>query len=188
MKRILFPALSILLATMLASAIPTEAEAAIYEDTVRLHILAASDSEEDQSIKLELRDAILESYGKSLSIFESVTEAKNELGDRLCEIEEFANNWLTEKGCDYRARATLSEEWYDTRDYESFSLPAGYYTSLRIILGEGEGENWWCVMFPPLCLDAATESNSYSTEETLLISKKYTLKFKFLELISEFTK
>ena len=176
------------MATTFAAAIPTEADAAIYEDTVRLHILAASDSEDDQKLKLELRDAVLEKYGKSLSVFESASEARESLKDRIDEIEEFANEWLSENGSPCEANITLSEEWYETRDYGDFTLPAGYYTSLRIIIGEGEGQNWWCVMFPPLCLDAATESTSYTTEETFLITKKYTLKFKFLELISEITK
>ena len=188
MKRLLISTLTLLIAALFAAAIPTEAEAAIYKDTVRLHILANSDSEEDQSLKIELRDAILENYGKSLSIFDSVSEAKSSLAERTGEIEAFSNAWLKDRGSPYISKVTLSEEWSETRDYGDFSLPAGYYSSLRIIIGAGEGQNWWCVMFPPLCLDAATESSAYSTEETLLISKKYTIKFKFLELISEFTK
>ena len=188
MKRLLITTLTLLVATIFAAAIPTEAEAAIFEDTVRLHILAASDSREDQELKLALRDAVLEKYGKSLSVFESAGDAKESLKERIDEIEEFVNAWLLKNGSPYEANITLSEEWYETRDYGDFTLPKGYYTSLRIIIGEGEGQNWWCVMFPPLCLDAATESSAYTSEETLLITKRYTLKFKFLELISEITK
>ena len=73
-------------------------------------------------------------------------------------------------------------------EYENFTLPCGYYTSLRILIGEGEGKNWWCVMFPPLCLDVAVAESKYTPEEEILISKKYNVKFKILELVSEFAR
>jgi len=186
MKKIIMPLLMILTATLFIAAMPTEAECAIYEDTVRLHILASSDSEEDQRIKLRLRDEILKEFGEELSVFESTADAKARLAKRLDEIEHFSNEQLKKLGSDKQCSVTLSEEWYDTREYESFTLPQGYYTSLRIIIGEGEGQNWWCVMFPPLCLDAATSGQSYSKSEELLITKKYNIKFKILELVSDF--
>jgi stage II sporulation protein R len=132
---------------------------------------------------------VLREYGRSLSVFDSASEAKRALTELTEEIEDFCNLKLDELSDEgYKARVTLTEEWYETRDYGEFSLPKGYYTSLRIIIGRGEGENWWCVMFPPLCLDAATEDIGYSAEEELLISKKYTVKFKIVEVISEFWK
>ena len=185
MKKALIPVFVILITTLFISAMPTEADAAIYEDTVRLHILANSDSEEDQALKIRLRDEILASYGEHLSIFESVGEAKSELLKKLDEIKNFADQKLCDFGYTYTAEVTLTEEWYDTRDYEDFTLPCGYYTSLRVIIGEGAGENWWCIMFPPLCLDAATSNSKYTANEEVLISKKYNVKFKLLELISE---
>lgn len=188
MKKILMPIFMILAATMFIAAMPTEAEGAIYEDTVRLHILANSDTKEDQALKLQLRDEILKEFGETLSVFESVDEAKSELSEKLTDIKEFADEKICELGYDYETEVTLTEEWYDTREYESFSLPCGYYTSLRVIIGEGEGKNWWCVMFPPLCLDAAISSPKYTAEEEILISKEYNIKFKILELISEITK
>ena len=188
MKKIITPIMMILVATLFIAAIPTEAECAIYDDTVRLHILANSDSEEDQALKLTLRDEILKVYGKELSIFDSVDEAEDELLKNTDEIRMFADKKIRELGYNYKTEVTLSEEWYDTRVYEGFSLPCGYYTSLRIIIGNGEGKNWWCVMFPPLCLDAAVSTPKYSDEEEALISKKYIVKFKILELISEITK
>lgn len=175
----------ILVATLFIAVMPTDAEAAIYEDTVRLHILANSDSTEDQTLKLKIRDSILEKYGKTLSAFESIEDAEKELADELSDIESFADSKIRELGYDYKTNVTLVNEWYDTRHYEDFSLPSGYYTSLKIVIGEGGGENWWCVMYPPLCLDAATTNKSYSDAEELLISKKYNVKFKVLELISE---
>ena len=175
----------ILCAAIFIAAMPTDAEGAIYKDTVRLHILANSDSEEDQALKLMLRDEILKEYGKELSIFESVDDAKYELQAEISEIEDFANAKLCELGSDYTCRVTIGEEWYDTREYENFTLPKGNYTSLKIVIGEGSGKNWWCVMFPPLCLDSATSSPKYSDAEEVLIKKKYNVKFKILELVSE---
>ena len=188
MKKLLSAILILLITTTFIAAMPTEADAAIYEDTVRLHILANSDTKEDQTLKLMLRDAVLSEYGKNLSVFESVEEAESELRLKLDEIKEFADRKIKELGYEYKTEVSLTKEWYDTRDYEDFSLPCGYYNSLRIIIGNGEGQNWWCVMFPPMCLDAATSETSYTKEEELLISKRYRIKFKILELISEISK
>ena len=185
MKKLLIPTFIILITTIFISAMPTEADAAIYEDTVRLHILANSDSEEDQTLKIKLRDEILTTYGKTLSTFDSVDEAKTELSEKILEIKEFSDAKLREFGYDYTTEVTLTREWYDTRDYGEFSLPRGYYTSLRVIIGEGEGQNWWCIMFPPLCLDASVSAPKYTEQEEVLITKKYNVKFKLLELISE---
>ena len=186
MKKLIIPLITVLLSTLILTVIPTEADFAIYEDTVRLHILANSDSKEDQELKLAVRDAILTEYGKSLSVFENADNAKKELSYLLDEIKDFAREKIAELGYSYEVSATLTDEWYDTRDYEDFTLPAGTYTSLRVIIGEGEGKNWWCVMFPPLCLDVACEESGYgyTESEELLISKKYNIKFKVLELIS----
>jgi len=188
MKKLITPVMMILIATLFIAAIPTEAECAIYDDTVRLHILANSDSEEDQALKLKLRDEILKAFGKELSLFESVSEAEENLAGKIEEIREFSDKKIKELGYNYKTEVTFREEWYDTRVYENFTLPCGYYTSLRIVIGDGDGKNWWCVMFPPLCLDAAVSSPQYTNEEETLISKKYIIKFKILELISEITK
>lgn len=192
MKNTVFSCFCILLATLFIRIIPTDAEGAVYEDTVRLHILANSDSDEDQALKLAVRDAVLTEFSDLLSEGKDADEAKGKLNDILPEIESFCREKIKELGYSYSVRVTLSEEWYDTREYESFTLPKGVYTSLRIIIGEGEGKNWWCVMFPPLCLDLACENapaddavGGYSNEEVQLISKKgYNVKFKLLEMIS----
>ncbi len=183
---------ALLIATLILAAMPTDAEAMIYEDTVRLHILAASDSEEDQALKLSVRDSLLRKYGKRLAAAENKGEAERMAGALLDEIRLDAERWIREAGYSYGVRVTLTKEWYDTREYESFTLPAGVYTSLRVIIGEGEGKNWWCVMYPPLCIDIATENApsddatiDYTKEETTLITDKgYNVKFKILEIIS----
>lgn len=177
---------------MLIGALPTEAEGEIYEDTLRLHILANSDSAEDQALKIRVRDYILTEYGGRLRSGGSIDEAKNKIEALLPEIEADVNRKLVEWGYGYTARATLSQEWYETREYEDFTLPAGYYCSLRVIIGGGEGKNWWCVMYPPLCMEMACEDApyddgviNYTKEEfSLITSGKYNIKFKILEEVS----
>ena len=192
MKSLPLYALSLLVATLLIAVIPTDAEAKIYEDTVRLHILANSDSDADQELKLKIRDKVLLKYGDLLSSSKSIDEATEKTEELLSDIEADAKEWIRELGYSYSVRATLTTEWYETRDYEDFSLPCGYYSSLRIIIGEGGGKNWWCVMYPPLCMDIATENApaddgiiDYTREElTLIKSGKYNVKFKILEDLS----
>ena len=192
MKRLFLPVLALLFATLIIAVLPTEAEAAIYTDTVRLHILAASDSKEDQSLKLEIRDEVLKKYGNELKTAKDTDEAKAKISRLIPEIEAFVEAEIKKRGYNYKATVTLGEEWYDTREYERFTLPAGNYTSLRIIIDEGEGANWWCVMFPPLCLDVASENApsddgiiDYTKEEINLITgNKYNVKFKVLEVLS----
>ena len=184
--------ITILLITMIIGVVPTEAEGEIYEDTLRLHILANSDSDADQSLKLKIRDNLLNKYGEVLKEGDSIENAKAMVEGLLPEIETDVRRWIEELGYKYNATAMLGVEWYETRKYEGFTLPAGYYSSLRIIIGEGDGENWWCVMYPPLCMEMATESApaddgliDYSDEELLLIkSEGYQVKFKILEELS----
>ncbi len=180
--------LILLAATLMLAAIPTEAEAAIYEDTVRLHIRAASDDEKDQQIKLEIRDRVLSEYGEALMLDKNSEAALESLRCLTDGIERSVEEWLTELGVGYGATVRLDEEWFDTRTYDRFTLPRGYYDALIIELGEGTGQNWWCVMYPPMCLDMATSDGVYSDEENELIrAGKYSVKFKILELVSELT-
>ena len=194
MRKLFDSAICLLLATLLLAVFPTECEGAIYRDTIRLHVLASSDTEADQTVKYEIRDRLLATYGERLSGSER-TVAEEEIRALLPEISEAVNGWLTELGMPYSATVTLTEEWYETREYESFTLPSGRYTSLRVILGEGEGKNWWCVMYPPLCLDMATGASAddailgYTDEEIRLITRGgYRVKFKLLEAISSLEK
>nr|MBQ8890153.1 stage II sporulation protein R [Clostridia bacterium] len=176
----------LVLGTALLVMIPTEAEAAIYEDTVRLHIRADGDDEEAQEIKLEIRDRLLAEYSSILGGSLSKKEAEGELLDRLSEIEADIEGWLSELGAGYGATVRLGTEWFDTRKYEGFTLPKGYYTSLIVELGSGEGKNWWCVMFPPMCLELATERVEYTERENELVAAgRYSVRFKLLELVSE---
>lgn len=182
-----------LVLTLTVAILPTDKDAAIYDDTLRLHILANSDSEVDQAVKYEIRDRILEKYGKTLKESESFEDAEARIEGIIPEIESDVDTWLKEAGYSYTSEVTLSVEWYDTREYDDFALPKGYYTSLRVMLGDADGQNWWCVMYPPLCLDVATEDapkddavSGYTREEYLLVSDEgYNIKFKILEVFSD---
>ena len=185
MKNVILPAICILWCTLCLVFIPTEADASIYDDTLRLHIKAPSDSIEDQNLKLEIRDFILKKYGSLISGFSSSKVAERKLSSLLPDIEEDCKSVAASLGFDYSVSASISEEWFNTREYTDFSLPAGRYVSLSITIGEGLGQNWWCVMYPPLCLDAALSDCAYTESETRLITKGgYRIKFKLLEVSS----
>lgn len=193
MKKAVALMTALLALTLAATLLPTEAEAKIYEDTVRLHVLANSDSEEDQALKLEVRDEVLLTYGEELSKSYDKRDAEARILELSDEIKACAEGVISRHGYAYTVDVGLTSEWYDTRKYESFTLPKGYYTSLKIVIGEGKGRNWWCVMYPPLCLDAATDAPQddailgYTDEEIKLIrGGGYQVKFKLLEVMSEF--
>ena len=124
---------------------------------IRLHVVANSDSEADQAVKLQVRDAIVSSLQPDMQKISGIAEAKEYLCGRLQQLEETANSALAASGSSFQAVVTLDKEAFPTRDYETFSLPAGVYESLRVTIGEGAGKNWWCVVFPSLCLPAAGE-------------------------------
>lgn len=127
------------------------------EDLIRLHVVAASDSQEDQALKLMVRDRIVGSLQSILSRIPDAEGAKEYLSAHLDDLEDLANRALREAGSTDTATVTLTREAFPKRDYDTFSLPAGVYESLRITIGNGEGKNWWCVVFPSLCLPASAE-------------------------------
>ena len=127
------------------------------EELIRLHVVANSDSEEDQSLKLRVRDAVVESLQQGMADMTDTEQAKAYLQENLPKIENLANQVLAQAGCSDTAQVSLMLEEFNTRIYDTFTLPAGIYESLRIIIGEGEGRNWWCVVFPSLCIPATSE-------------------------------
>ncbi len=127
------------------------------EDLIRLHVVGASDTQEDQQIKLQVRDALIEYLQQHMPDAEDVEAAKEALKGMLSQLEETANAVLSTAGMTDRAKVTLTSEAFPTRHYDTFSLPAGIYESLRVTIGEGQGKNWWCVVFPSLCMPATTE-------------------------------
>lgn len=125
---------------------------------VRLHVLANSDAEEDQALKLKVRDRILACTEPILEGAADRREAEALLRDRLPELERAAAQELRDNGCGYIVTVSLEDVMFPTREYEGFTLPAGKYLALRAVIGRGEGRNWWCVVFPPLCAAPAAET------------------------------
>lgn len=130
---------------------------ALNENLIRLHVVANSDSEEDQTLKLKVRDAVVDRLQETMQNLPDVEDAKAYLEEHLPELEAFVNQLIRELGFVDTAKVSLNREAFDIREYDTFSLPSGQYESLRITIGEGEGKNWWCVVFPTLCLPATSE-------------------------------
>ena len=163
------------------------------EKLIRLHVLANSDREEDQALKLQVRDSILWRAEEILRAADGMEEAKTDLEAALPELEALAEATVAAEGYAYPVQASLTWETYPTRVYDTFTLPAGEYLSLRLIIGEGAGHNWWCVVYPPLCNAAsqedftgAAEEAGLTEEEVSLISgesRGYTVRFKSIEWV-----
>lgn len=175
-----------MLLTVVDMLIP-RSEANIYDNAIRLHILADDNSESAQSVKLLVRDAILNECGDLFSDTGDVTAAAEAVEENIPRMEEIANRVLQENGFDYHATAQFGYEEYPTRVYDNVTLPAGTYRSLRVNLGSAEGNNWWCVLFPPLCTGAASGKDLSKAEVTekdsaVFTERKYIFRFKLLEL------
>ncbi len=127
------------------------------ENLIRLHVVADSDSAEDQQIKLRVRDAITAKLETVMDDFSDLETARAYLQAHLPELEKIANDTLKAAGNGCQAVVTLAKEAFPTREYDTFTLPAGIYESLRVTIGSGEGKNWWCVVFPSLCASATTD-------------------------------
>ncbi|MBR5497023.1 MAG: stage II sporulation protein R [Clostridia bacterium] len=162
----------------------------IRNDVLRLHILADSDSEEDQSIKLKVRDALLNSGNEIFSGKTDIENVKDIFEKEKNMMINIVNGILIENGFDYTSDIYLSKEYFTTRTYGDYTLPAGNYLAVKVILGEGKGHNWWCVMFPPLCLPAATpderELDEYFNRKNSQLIKsnpQYDVRFKLIEII-----
>ena len=192
-KRILIATFTIIGLYVLLGFLPIHSEAAIYDNVLRLHVLANSDSSEDQALKLEVRDRILEETATLFKDCKTKDEAREAVESNLDKIREVAEQTVRKAGYDYGVSVSLGEEEYPTKNYEECCFPAGEYLSLRVMIGEAEGENWWCVLFPPLCLDAAGESREVFAEVGLTDEQysfitdtdnaQYKVRFKLLEVI-----
>ena len=171
------------------SLIPFQAQCDnISRDVFRLHILANSDSDHDQSVKLKVRDRVLE-YSKGL--FESAKSkqgAESLVSSNLDNITRVAQNELKDLGCDQTVKAEIKKMYFTTRYYDSYTLPSGMYDALRITIGSGKGHNWWCVMYPSICVSAAAEQDEKAKqaldddEYEIIKNEKYSYKFKVVEL------
>ena len=198
-KKILICAFVILAVSFVIGLFPVHGESEIYDTVVRLHVLANSDSEEDQELKLKVRDRIIEIVSSAVEGCSSQDEAVEAINLRIEEIKKAAGEVIASEGYDYSVNVELGEEYYPTKSYESCAFPEGNYTSLRVMIGASEGQNWWCCLFPPLCLSAASDDAKSTNEEAFIAvglsadqyklitetdQPKYKVRFKILETIS----
>ena len=184
-----------LLALFLNSgAMALHTQSRIADKVIRLHVLANSDSAADQALKLRVRDAVSERAREMLSEVPDRETALQCLREGLPELRETAAFTAVQNGCTFPVAAELCEAEFPTKIYDGFALPAGKYLALRIIIGQGEGQNWWCVVFPPLCAAASgtvpetARQSGFSAEEIRLITGENTrcvVKFRIVELWEE---
>ncbi len=162
---------------------------------LRLHVIAASDSATDQSLKYAVRDSLLSDGESIFRGSETLVQAQEKINESIPFLKLCAERTLRSLGCDYPVTVTVGRTYFPTREYGEITLPAGYYNAVRVIIDEGKGKNWWCVMFPPMCLPAATEDNvnlddllSRKEEAIVRGGQKYELKFWFVEKYYELKK
>lgn len=157
----------------------------ISNKVLRLHIIANSDSDYDQNVKLKVRDEVLKLSVDMFADCKTLEDAKNVSQNNIDLIQSVANNTLSSLGCSEAATVAVAKEYFSTRIYDDFTLPAGIYDSIKIVIGNGEGHNWWCVMFPQVCLSGCTKDleDDLTDEEIKMIhSKDYIVKFKAVEI------
>ena len=199
-QKILIVAIVIMAITLAVGFLPIHGEEEIYDTVVRLHVVANSDSEEDQVLKMQVRDEILDTINPVLENCSSREEAIAEIGKIKDEAIMRAKAVIMENGYDYSVDIEICREKYPTRDYGSFIFPSGEYVSVKVKIGEAGGQNFWCCLYPPLCVSAATEvSGEYvddafieaglTGEQYKVITQtdevKYRVRFKILEVVEE---
>ena len=184
--------------TLTAGVWASASESALAGQVLRLHVVANSDSDRDQALKLLVRDAVLARAGEILDGVPDRESAEQALEPHLDELARTAAEVLEAEGCGDAVTVSLADQWFPTKEYDGFSLPAGQYRALKVTIGEGRGRNWWCVVFPPLCLGSVTEESveavageALSDDQVALITGQdggYVLKFRFIEWWNELTR
>ena len=184
--------------TLTAGVWASASESALAGQVLRLHVVANSDSWQDQALKLLVRDAVLAQADGILDGVSDRRSAEQTLASHLDELVRSAEDVLAAEGCGDAVTVALTDQWFPTKEYDGFSLPAGQYRALRVTIGEGKGRNWWCVVFPPLCLGSVTEESvetvaggALSEDQVALITGQdggYVLKFRLIEWWNELTR
>lgn len=169
-------------------------KAQLKNELIRMHVVANSDSPEDQAVKLQVKDALVSYLQPVMTAAANKEEAFRYIRENLQQLEEKANQVLKDLGENKTATVSLVKEKFDVRKYDTFSLPSGIYDALRVQIGEGEGQNWWCVAFPTLCMPATSDefadraaSSGFSDTLVRTVSKEegYEIRFFFLDLIGK---
>ena len=184
-----------ILVAVVAGSWLTREQQELADSMIRFHVIANSDTEEDQALKLAVRDRVLEEAEGLYPEGATLEQAQAALEGHLNTLAAAGREVVEEQGYDYPVSARLEDCWFPTKEYEDFALPAGNYTALRVTIGEGKGQNWWCVAFPPLCLGAASETvdqaleaGYFTPDQGALVTgdgEQYVLKFKAMELLGE---
>lgn len=198
-NKILTVELAVLTAFIITCVISTMSFASACDDirnsVLRMHVVANSDSEEDQCLKLKVRDAVLEAGKEYFDNSESAAQAEEKLIPVKDELEKVAQKVVEENGYDYDVKVNIGNAYFPTKTYDGeVTLPAGEYEAVNVIIGSGQGHNWWCVMFPPMCLPAAesdTELDEVLSEREYEIVKsnpKFEPRFKIVEWYEKFIK
>ena len=193
MKKIIrFLFLLIMVAVLFLVGTLIKDKVSLRNDIIRLHVVANSDSDIDQENKLKVRDALIDYLASLSGNFSSCKDAKECMTSVLSELTDIANETLQSVGCADRATVSLKREAFGLREYDTFSLPSGIYESLRVVIGNGEGKNWWCVVFPSLCLPkngdifvetAVSSGLNQNLADTLRNDRKYEIRFFILDWI-----
>lgn len=162
----------------------------IPNEVFRLHVLANSDSEEDQALKLKVRDRLLDETGELFSECITKEEAMSTAKANLAYLEQVAQDEIYKQGYTYGVTVEVENIFFNNRQYDDITMPAGNYDALRVLIGEGAGQNWWCVLFPAMCLPAAEkregmpELDDVLTDEQMsaVEGNQYEVKFKTVEI------
>ncbi len=161
-------------------------------NVLRLHIIANSDSAADQNLKLKIRDQILAESGNLFDGITDTDEAVLRAEQNLALYRDIADRVIAENGFSYKSEVFLGESYFETRVYDDFTLPAGYYKSLIVKVGEAKGKNWWCVIFPQMCIPAAKADLSLTVEEKSKEiaeqQNRYIMRFKIVEIYEKIKK
>ena len=183
-------------AALLWGACTLQRQDALGQKVIRLHVIANSDSEADQALKLRVRDRVLVLAEDILRQSGDMEEARQRLAEALPRLQQTAAEEIAAQGSRYTVSARLEETEFPTREYDGFALPSGEYLALRVVIGEGAGKNWWCVVFPPLCLGSVSETTQETALEAGLTENQvslmtgedegYVVKFKAVELLEQF--
>lgn len=177
-----------LILTMLFSVLPFEASCQeIRKDVFRLHILANSDTDKDQNLKLKVRDAVLEYTEKLYKNSNTKEEAEVLTSKNLQNIANVAKQVIVDNGYNYNVTCQIEDVYFNTRTYENVTMPSGTYRALQIKIGDAKGKNWWCVMYPTLCVGASTDYKALDDklndkEYDTLVNEKTQYKFKIVEI------
>jgi len=176
----------------------TTEQQALANKLLRLHVIANSDSDDDQALKLKVRDAVFAAATEWVSDATDSQQAEEIILAHQKELQTVAKQVICTNGYQYPVKVEIGISDFPTKDYDGFSLPAGKYRALRIILGEGKGQNWWCVVFPPLCVQAASKSLSEDAKQAGLTDSQvkliteadneYVYRFKSIEILDSVLK